>query len=46
VASTRVTLALLDTEPYMEWKGIGFLVVFDVVFLTALWLFGEYLLEE
>jgi heme exporter protein B len=46
VASTRVTLALLDIEPYMEWKGIGFLVVFDVVFLTALWLFGEYLLEE
>src|ERR1700716_483985 len=46
VASTRVTLALLDTEPYMEWKGIGFLVVFDVLFLTALWLFGEYLLEE
>jgi heme exporter protein B len=46
VASTRVTLALLDTEPYMEWKGVGFLVVFDVVFLTALWLFGEYLLEE
>jgi hypothetical protein len=30
----------------MEWKGIGFLVVFDVVFLTVLWLFGEYLLEE
>src|SRR5712671_1942288 len=46
VASTRVTLALLDAEPYMEWRGIGFLAVFDVVFLTALWLFGEYLLEE
>ena len=46
VASTRATLALLDAEPYMEWKGIGFLIVFDVVFLTALWLFGEYLLEE
>src|SRR5437870_10994481 len=46
VASTRVTLALLDAEPYTEWKGIGFLIVFDVVFLTALWLFGEYLLEE
>src|SRR6202165_3348317 len=46
VASTRATLALLDAEPYMEWKGIGFLAVFDVVFLTALWLFGEYLLEE
>jgi len=30
----------------MKWKGIGYLVIFDVVFLTALWLFGEYLLEE
>jgi heme exporter protein B len=46
VASTQVTLGLLDREPFMEWKGIEFLVVFDVVFLTALWLFGEYLLEE
>jgi heme exporter protein B len=46
VASTQVTVALLEVEPYMEWKGIGFLAVFDVVFLTALWLFGEYLLEE
>jgi heme exporter protein B len=46
VASTQVTVGLLDREPFMEWKGIEFLVVFDVVFLTALWLFGEYLLEE
>ena len=46
VASTQVTVALLDASPFMEWKGVGFLVVFDVVFLTALWLFGEYLLEE
>jgi heme exporter protein B len=46
VASTQVTVGLLDSTPFMEWKGIGFLVVFDVVFLTALWLFGEYLLEE
>jgi heme exporter protein B len=46
VASTYVTIGLLDRAPYMEWKGIGFLVTFDVVFLTALWLFGEYLLEE
>jgi heme exporter protein B len=46
VASTEVTKALLDPSPYVEWKGIGFLVVFDVVFLTTLWLFGEYLLEE
>jgi heme exporter protein B len=46
VASTQVTVGLLDTSPFLEWKGVGFLVVFDVVFLTALWLFGEYLLEE
>ena len=46
VASTEVTKALFDRTPYVQWKGIGFLGVFDVVFLTALWLFGEYLLEE
>jgi heme exporter protein B len=46
VASTQVTAGLLNAVPFIEWKGIGFLVVFDVVFLTALWLFGEYLLEE
>ena len=46
VASTRVTVALLEPAPFVEWKGVGFLVIFDVVFLTALWLFGEYLLEE
>jgi len=46
VSSTQVTIGLLDASPYVEWKGIGFLVVFDVVFLTALCLFGEYLLER
>jgi heme exporter protein B len=46
VASTHVTASLLEAVPSTEWKGIGFLAVFDVVFLTALWLFGEYLLEE
>jgi heme exporter protein B len=46
VASTEVTLGLMSTDSVMQWKGIGFLAVFDVVFLTALWLFGEYLLEE
>jgi len=46
IASTEVTSALLDHSPYVQWKGVGFLVAFDVVFLTALWLFGEYLLEE
>jgi heme exporter protein B len=46
VASTEVTIALLDRSPYVAWKGVGFLGVFDLVFLTVLWLFGEYLLEE
>jgi heme exporter protein B len=46
VASTEVTAGLLDVEPFMRWKGVSFLATFDVVFLTALWLFGEYLLEE
>jgi heme exporter protein B len=46
VASTEVTVGLMSPDPVMQWKGIGFLAVFDVVFLTALWLFGEYLLEE
>jgi heme exporter protein B len=46
VASAEVTVGLLDRDPVMQWKGIGFLAVFDLVFLTALWMFGEYLLEE
>ena len=46
VASTEVTKGLLERAPFVQWKGVGFLAVFDVVFLTALWLFGEYLLEE
>jgi heme exporter protein B len=46
IASTEVTAALLDRSPHVQWKGMGFLGVFDVVFLTTLWLFGEYLLEE
>ena len=46
VVSTEVTIRLMQPEPYMEWKGIGLIAGFDVVFLTVLWLFGEYLLEE
>lgn len=46
VASTVVTAGLLDPAPFLQWKGIGFLGVFDLVFLTVLWIFGEYLLEE
>jgi heme exporter protein B len=46
VASTEVTIGLFDPAPFVRWKGIGLLAIFDVMFLTALWLFGEYLLEE
>lgn len=46
VASTQVTMGLLGRQPYLQWTGIGFLAVFDVLFLTALWMFGEYFLEE
>ena len=44
--SATVTVSLLEREPIVKGRGISFLAVFDVVFLTALWLFGEYLLEE
>jgi heme exporter protein B len=46
IASTEATAALLDPSPGLRLEWLGFLVAFDVVFLTALWLFGEYLLEE
>jgi heme exporter protein B len=46
VVSTEVTVRLMQPDPAVEWKGIGLLGGFDVVFLTVLWLFGEYLLEE
>jgi heme exporter protein B len=46
IASTEATAALLDLNPELRRDWLGFLAGFDVVFLTALWLFGEYLLEE
>jgi heme exporter protein B len=46
IASTEATAGLLDPNPALGWNWLGFLAGFDVVFLTALWLFGEYLLEE
>jgi len=46
VVSATVSVSLLDRQPVILWKGIAFLGVFDLIFLTALWLFGEYLLEE
>src|SRR2546422_1091603 len=46
IASTEATGALLEANPELRRDWLGFLAGFDVVFLTALWLFGEYLLEE
>jgi heme exporter protein B len=46
IASTEATAGLLDVNPGLRRDWLGFLAGFDVVFLTALWLFGEYLLEE
>ena len=46
IASTEATASLLDAKPELRRDWLAFLAGFDVVFLTALWLFGEYLLEE
>jgi len=46
IASTEATAALLSENPVLRWDWLGILLAFDGVFLTVLWLFGEYLLEE
>lgn len=46
IASTEATAGLLGETAELRSQWLGFLVAFDVVFLTATWLFGEYLLEE
>jgi len=46
LASTEATAALLGENPALRWDWLAILAAFDGVFLTALWLFGEYLLEE
>ena len=46
LASTEATAALLGENPALRWDWLAILAAFDAVFLTALWLFGEYLLEE
>ena len=43
---TEATAALLSENPALRWDWIAILIAFDVIFLTAVWLFGEYLLEE
>jgi heme exporter protein B len=46
IASTEATAALFAESPVLRWDWLAFLIAFDVIFLTAVWLFGEYLLEE
>src|SRR6266403_781549 len=46
IASTEATAALFAENPTLRWDWLAFLIAFDVIFLTAVWLFGEYLLEE
>jgi len=46
IASAEATAGLLGDPPELPQVWLVFLVAFDVLFLTATWLFGEYLLEE
>jgi heme exporter protein B len=46
IASTEATASLFAEKPMLRWDWLAFLITFDIIFLTAVWLFGEYLLEE
>jgi len=46
IASTEATAGLLADPPELSSTWVSLLAAFDIVFLTATWLFGEYLLEE
>ena len=46
IATADVTAGLLGPQPSLNLGGLGIMIAFDIVFLTALWLFGEYLLED
>jgi heme exporter protein B len=46
IASTEATVGLFSEEASLDRVWLVFLVAFDTVFLTAAWLFGEYLFEE
>ncbi|MGB6199564.1 MAG: heme exporter protein CcmB [Candidatus Acidiferrales bacterium] len=46
IASTEATVGLFREDAALDRVWLVFLVAFDVVFLTAAWLFGEYLFEE
>ena len=42
----EATAELLAEDPVLRWDWVAILIVFDIIFLTTVWLFGEYLLEE
>jgi heme exporter protein B len=46
IASVEVTASLLGDPPELSRSWTLVLVAYDVIFLTATWLFGGYLLEE
>jgi heme exporter protein B len=46
IASTEATVGLFSEDASLDRVWLVFLLAFDVVFLTAAWLFGEYLFEE
>lgn len=46
IASVEATASLLGDPPELARSWTLVLVAFDVIFLTATWLFGGYLLEE
>ncbi len=46
IASAEATAGLLGDPPELSRLWLVLLLAFDIVFLTATWLFGEYLLEE
>lgn len=46
IASTEATIGVLSQPSDLSLVWLAFLACFDVVFLTAAWMVGEYLLEE
>jgi heme exporter protein B len=46
IASTEATIGVLAEPSQLSLVWLTFLACFDVVFLTAAWMVGEYLLEE
>jgi len=46
IASTEATIGVLQDPSELSLVWLTFLACFDIVFLTAAWMVGEYLLED